>query len=105
MAPARRQAANTQDDVQAGPSDQLREQTRSPIQEQSDRELIAQLRDQVEALTAALTAPENPVTNTIERDTPVTTTTISGHSGPTKYSKKRPDPPIFTDNVDPTFES
>jgi hypothetical protein len=49
--------------------------------------------------------PEDRVARTIERDTPATTTTISEHSGTVKYSKKRPDPPIFTDGVDPTFES
>ena len=49
--------------------------------------------------------PEDPVAQTIERDTPATTTTIPEHSGPAKYSKKRPNPPLFTDGADPTFES
>jgi len=52
-----------------------------------------------------LPAPEDIIARTIERDTPATTTTISEHSGSAKYSKKRPDPPLFTDGVDLTFES
>ena len=93
MAPRPRQAANPQDDVQARPSDQHQEQT--------DQELITQLRAYIEALTAMLSTPEDLVVRTIERDTPATTT----HSGTEKYSKKRPNPPIFTDGVDLTFES
>jgi len=95
MAPTRRPPNNTQDTVQAEPSEQP--------QGQSDQELITQLRAQIEALTAMIPTPEDRVTRTIERDTPVTT--ISEHSGIAKYSKKRPDPPLFTDSVDPTFES
>ena len=97
MAPTTRQTATSQDSVQAGPSDQPQGQT--------DQELIAQLRAQIDALTAMLPAPEDSVARTIERDTPATTTTTHEHSGSAKYSKKRPDPPVFTDGVDPTFES
>jgi hypothetical protein len=98
MAPMTRQAINTQDTAQVGPSEQSQGQT--------DQELIAQLRAQIDALTAMLPTPEEaPVARTIERDTPATITTISEHSGPAKYSKKRPDPPIFTNGADPTFES
>ena len=100
MAPTRRPATIPQDDiVQAGPSEQT--------QGQSDQELIAQLRAQVEALTAMLPAPEDIIARTIERDTPATTTTttISEYLGSAKYLKKRPDPPLFTDGVDLTFES
>ena len=99
MAPTRRQVVNPQDDAQAGPSEQSQEQT--------DQELITQLRAQIEALTAMLPTSNNPIP-TIERDTPSATTTISDSPGPsasTKYSKKRPDPPVFTDGADPTFES
>ena len=104
MAPTTRQAATSQDTVQGGPSGP-REQTRSPTPGQTDHELIAQLRAQIDALTAMIPAPENPVVRTIERDTPATTTSTPEHSGSAKYSKKRPDPPIFSDDVDPTFES
>jgi hypothetical protein len=97
MAPTTRQTANPQDAIQAGPSDQTQRQT--------DQEIIAQLQAQINALTAMLPAPEDSVARTIERDTPATTTTAPEHLGSTKYSKKRPDPPIFTDGVDPTFES
>jgi hypothetical protein len=98
MVPPRRQAAILQDDtVQVGPSEQPQGQT--------DQELIAQLRAQIEALTAMLPAPEDSVARTMERDTPATTSTTPEHSSSAKYSKKRPDPPIFTDGVDPTFES
>ena len=96
MAPTTRQTANSQDTVNNQPT--------NPIV-QSDQEIIAQLRAQVEALTAILPTPEDPVAPTIERDTPATVTTISEYSGPAKYSKKRPDPPIFTNGADPTFES
>jgi hypothetical protein len=97
MAPVRRQPTNSQDTVQVGPSEQP--------QEQSDQELITQLRAQIDALTAMLPATEDPVARTTERDTPATTTTISEHLGSAKYSKKRPDPPIFSDGIDLTFES
>ena len=97
MAPTTRQAATSQDTVQAGPSEQPQGQT--------DHELIAQLRAQIDALTVMIPTPENPVVRTIKRDTPATTTTTPEHSGSAKYSKKRPDPPIFSDGVDPTFES
>jgi hypothetical protein len=72
---------------------------------QDDRELITQLRAQIAALTAALPAPETHLARTIERDTSVATSTASDHAGTTKYSKKRPDPPVFTNGVDPVFES
>jgi hypothetical protein len=91
MAPTTRQAVNPHDTAQVGPSERPQGQT--------DQEIIAQLRAQIEALTAMISTPEDPVARTIERDTSATITTI------TKYSKKRPDPPIFTDGVDPTFES
>ena len=41
----------------------------------------------------------------IERDTLATITIIHEQSGSASYSRKRPDPPVFTDGVDPTFES
>ena len=97
MAPTTRQAATSQDTVQAGPSEQPQGQT--------DHELITQLRAQIDALTAMIPAPENPVVRTIERDTPATTTTTHEHSGSARYSKKRPNPPVFIDGVDPTFKS
>src|ERR1700759_5635998 len=90
MAPTTRQTANPQDTVQDGLSDQ---------------EIITQLRAQIDALTAILPTPEDPVAHTIERDTPATITTIHEQSGPASYSRKRPNPPVFTDSVDPTFES
>ena len=52
-----------------------------------------------------LSAPEDLVARTIERDTLATTTTTPEHLEFAKYLKKRPDPPIFTDGVDSTFES
>ena len=52
-----------------------------------------------------LPTSENPVARTIERDTPATTTITHEYLGSAKYLKKRPDPPIFTDSVDLTFES
>src|SRR6201996_4111297 len=52
-----------------------------------------------------LPAPETLVARTIERDTPATITTIHEQSGSASYSRKRPNPPVFTDSVDPTFES
>src|ERR1700743_1692962 len=99
MAPTRRPAATPQDVVQAGPSEQPQ------TQGQTDQELIAQLRTQIDALTAMLPAPEDTVARTIERHPPATTTTPTGPSGSAKSSKKRPAPPIFTDSTDPTFES
>ena len=90
MAPTTRQTANPQDTVQDGLSDQ---------------ELIAQLRAQIEALTAILPTPEDLVALTIERDTPATTTTIHEQSGSASYSRKRPNPPVFTNSVNLTFES
>ena len=102
MAPTTRQTAIPQDADPAGPSEQPQGPARSATQEQDDQELITQLRAQIEALTAML--PINPIASTIERDTPVITT-ASEHLEHVKYSKKRPDPPIFTDDVDPTFES
>ena len=97
MAPTTRQTMNSQDTVQAGPSEQSQGQT--------DQETIAQLRAQISALTALLPAPEDPVARTADRDTPATIMTTSDYSGPVKYSKKRPDPPVFTNGIDPTFES
>jgi Zinc knuckle len=88
---------NSQDTVQAGSSEQPQGQT--------DQETIAQLRAQISALTALLPAPEDPVARSNERDTPATIMTTSDYSGPVKYSKKRPDPPVFTNGIDPTFES
>jgi hypothetical protein len=88
---------NSQETVQAGLPEQPQGQT--------DQETIAQLRAQIAALTALLPAPEDPVARLIERDTPATTTTLSEYSGSVKYSKRRPDPPTFTDSTDPTFES
>ena len=69
---------------------------------QADREQITQLLAQITALTAA-----GLVIPSIERDTPSSksTTTDAGRSNNTKYSKKRPDPPVLTDGVDPIFES
>ena len=52
-----------------------------------------------------LPTPEDIVARTIERDTPATTTTISEYLGSAKYLKKRPNPPLFTNSVDLTFES
>ena len=52
-----------------------------------------------------LPAPEDLVVRTIERDTLATVTIIPEPLGSAKYSKKRPNLPIFTDGVDPTFES
>lgn len=52
-----------------------------------------------------LPALEDPVARTVERSTPATTMTSPEHPGSVKYSKRRPDPPIFTDSKDPTFES
>ena len=52
-----------------------------------------------------LPTPEDLVVRTIKRDTLATTTTIPEYSGTVKYSKKRPNPPIFTDGADLTFES
>ena len=49
-----------------------------------------------------LPTPEDSVVRTIERETSATTTPTLGHD---KYSKKRPDPPVFIDDVDLTFES
>jgi hypothetical protein len=97
MAPTTRQTMNSQDTVQAGPSEQPQGQT--------GQETIAQLRAQISALTAMLPAPEDPVVRTNERDTPATIMSTSSYSGPAKYSKKRPDPPVFTNGIDPTFES
>jgi len=50
-------------------------------------------------------ASEDPVTCTIKRDMLVTITIIPEHLGTGKYLKKRPDLLIFTNNVNPTFES
>jgi len=97
MAPTTRQTTNSQETIQDGPSEQTQGQT--------DQETIAQLRAQIDALTAMLPAPETLVARTIERDTPATITTIHEQSGSASYSRKRPDPPVFTDGVDPTFES
>jgi Zinc knuckle len=97
MAPNTRQTMNSQDTVQGGPSEQS--------QGQIDQETIAQLRAQIAALTELLPTPENPVVRTNEPDTPATIMTTSDYSGPAKYSKKRPDPPVFTNGIDPTFES
>jgi len=90
---------NSQETVQAGLSEQP--------QGQADQETIAQLRAQIAALTALLPAPEDPAARPIERETPAATATtaLSEYSGPEKYSRKRPDPPIFTDGADPSFES
>ena len=52
-----------------------------------------------------LPTPEDLVARTIERDTPATITIIPEPLEFAKYSKKRPNLPIFTDGVDPTFES
>jgi DNA-binding protein H-NS len=82
---------------------QLQELVRTMAQErQADREQIAQLRTQVTALAAA-----NQVIPSIERDAQETenTTSDAGRPGKAIYSKKRPDPPVFTDGTDPTFES
>ena len=97
MAPTTRQTANSQETIQDGPSEQTQGQT--------DQETIAQLRAQIDALTAMLPTPETLVAHTIERDTPATITIIHEQSGSASYSRKRPDPPVFTDGVDPTFES
>ena len=51
-----------------------------------------------------LSTPEDPVVRTIKRDTSATTTIIPEHLG-AKYLKKRPNPPIFTNDVDLIFES
>lgn len=89
-------------DPEAADVAQLQEQIRTMAQEhQSDRDQITQLLTQIAALTAAITAPAN----SIERETPSTTTTVSDHSETLKYSRKRPDPPTFTDGMDPVFES
>ena len=66
MAPTTRQAATSQDTVQDGPSEQR----------QTDHELIAQLRAQIDALTAMIPTPEDLVVRTIERDTPAATTVM-----------------------------
>jgi len=98
MAPTARRnhSDNSQDTVQAGPS--------QPTQGPSDQETITQLRAQIEALTAMLPTSEDQVARSIERDTPATTTSTASERSD-KYSKKRPDPPVFTDGADPTFES
>ena len=50
--------------------------------------------------------PETYLALTIERNTSVTALTTSDYIGTTsKYSKKRPDPPIFTNKIDSIFES
>ena len=51
-----------------------------------------------------LPTPEDLVVRTIERDTLATITTPE-YLGSAKYLKKRPNPPIFSDGVDPTFKS
>lgn len=90
---------NSQETVQAGPSPSEQPQG------QTEQETITQLRAQIAALTALLPTPEDPVARTNNRDTPATMMTTSDYSGPAKYSKKRPDPPVFTNGIDPTFES
>ena len=52
-----------------------------------------------------LPTPETLVVRTIVSDIPATITIIHEYSGSASYSRKRPDPPVFTDSVDPTFES
>jgi hypothetical protein len=82
---------------------QLQEQIRAMAQErQSDREHIAQLLTQMAAFTAAIRTPPG---RSVEPDTLSATTTTSGRLEAQRYSKKRPDPPIFTDGIDPVFES
>ena len=49
-----------------------------------------------------LLTPKDLVVRTIERETPATTTLTLGHD---KYSKKRPDSLVFTDDVDLIFKS
>ena len=129
MAPTTRQTINAQDTIRAGPSGQpidtgndggqehtdvaqLQELIRTMAQErQADRQQITQLLSQITALTAAnmpnyspSPAPNHPI-NSMERDTPASATTVSNRYNDTKYSKKRPDPPVFTNGVDPVFES
>lgn len=87
---------------------QLRELIHAMAQErQADREQITQLLAHITELTAPNAAnyspspaPSRPI-NSMERDTPSTAT----RSNDIKYSKKRPDPPVFTSGVDPVFES
>ena len=49
--------------------------------------------------------PDDLVVRTIERDTPATITITPEPLGLARDSRKRPNPPIFTDGVDLTFES
>ena len=116
MAPTTRHTANSQNtgnDENQELTDvaQLQELIRTMAQErQADRQQIAQLLSQITALTAANMpnyspgpTPNRPM-DSIERETP-STTTVSSRSNDTKYSKKRPDPPVFTNGIDPIFES
>jgi hypothetical protein len=116
MAPITRQTANSQNtgnDENQELTDvaQLQELIRTMAQErQADREQITQLLSQITALTAANMpnyspgpTPNRPM-DSIGRETP-STTTASSRSNDTKYSKRRPDPPVFTNGVDPVFES
>jgi Zinc knuckle len=109
MAPTKK-TPKSPDTTQASPErsarpeqgeDQLQNLLQAMAQErQADREQITQLLTQIAALTAA-----NQAIPSIERDTPSMESTATSRSNDTKYSKKRPDPPVFTDGVDPTFES
>lgn len=120
MAPTTRQTTNSQDTLPGGPSTplintdndevreptevaQLQEQIRTMAQErQADREQIAQLLTQMAALTTAIRTPSS---RSVEPDTLSATTTRSDRLEALRYSKKRPDPPIITNGVDPVFES
>ena len=116
MTPTTRQTAhsqNTGNDENQELTDvaQLQELIRTMAQErQADREQITQLLSQITALTAANMPNYSPgptpnrAIDSIGHEIP-STTPVSSRSNDTKYSKKRPDPPTFTNGVDPVFES
>ena len=109
MAPTRK-TPKSPDTTQASPErsahteqgeDQLQNLLQAMTQErQADREQITALLSQIAALTAA-----NQTIPSIERDTPSSDSPASSRSSSTKDSKKRPDPPVFTNGIDPVFES